>query len=116
MSAQGVDDFPHVAVVWVEIEQNGEEQYRWVDQVRWYCLAPEWAACRVYPDCDDEEFDCGHPAVPGRPCWIVDWLQACGEELYEGDDHIDGSPPRVPRVGQITATWEGDYLAWKWAS
>lgn len=37
-------------------------------------------------------------------------------DAYTGPDGEDGCPPPVARVGRITATWEHDYLAWKWAS
>ena len=113
MSAQGVDDFPHVAVVWVGIEQDDDEQYRWVDQVIPFCLAPDWAPCRTYCAEGCEHWPCDHQPVAGQACWIGEWIANDMAEYVDSDS--DGPPP-VPRVGRITATWEHDYLAWEWAS
>ena len=113
VTAQGVEEFPHVAVVWVGIEQDDDGQYRWVDQIHCLCMAPEWAPCRTYPDCE-HHWPCGCEAFPAKDCWIIPWID--GLDAYTGPDGEDGVPPPVARVGQITATWEGDYLEWRWTS
>lgn len=117
MSAQGVAEFPHVAVVWVCFDgaYDASDYCVWVDQIILHCTAPAWAPCRTYPDCGCEHFGCAHESVSGQKCWLVDWFADPDYAEYDGEDTEDGAHPPVARVGVIDATWEIDYVSWRWA-
>ena len=73
--------------------------------------APE-SPCHMYPDDGTGE------ERPHEECWMADCFHG-GIAVYEGSDAEDMAEGSIPaswaiRSGQITASFEEGYLAWKW--
>lgn len=100
---------------------RADHRVSWTDgSAAFHCAANDDAACRFYPECDDETWPCGHPPRPGLSCWLLPWLSNCSpEETYHGAPPEPGEPASfgVPvRDSAIETNWTGDYLEWRYAS
>lgn len=90
-------------------------------RTKFECRAGDNAPCRTWCDtCEKEQreqcecsgLDREPNLIGGHPCSIVVFLEHAPEEAYDGLDQ----PVRGPDPQPITATWEGDYYVWDYAT
>jgi hypothetical protein len=106
------------------------------------CTAPEDAPCRMIPTCECEQWCCcdgspedasdnhdladgGHccmTAVKSGSCWFIPWIDGADlEDSYLGDAlemrrKDDDGDLTVWPDGPVITEWQGDYLAWEYAT
>lgn len=94
-----------------------EAQHR-IERGKFVCPGDSNARCHRYPgdDCDHDVWTCEHEFVGHAECWVKPWIDAsvladsCGDESM-----IDRSDDEFPD-GDVTWTWEGDYVLWEYGT
>lgn len=104
----------NVAAHFVTVTPNGEGNPA---TVKFECRGDQRSECHWYPACECESWsaDHEHPYVQHDECWMKGWFDAEGA-VYEGADEYDMRDNHVPddmeRSGEITASYEDEYVAW----
>jgi hypothetical protein len=115
----------------VKVEPGKVDEDGWQDSatVTFQCRGDRTSPCHEYPACDCDYYEPGHaeehPPVAHDECWLQGWFDNNGHEyagngadgMEAADDTDDNCVPRnMAAWGQITATYEDDYVSWEFVA
>lgn len=86
---------------------------------KFVCPGDENALCHRYPgdECDHEYWPCGHEYVGHDECWIVPWITASDLcDSYAGTEHQLLLRDEDFPDGDVTWTWEGDWVSFDYGT